>query len=123
MPKRAIATEYRGSPIALDVKQQLRQAKLALGNIWNRWNREPDEAERKRLWKLVAEAEKRLFQAKQNAGVVTEGICPGCQKTAKLFVFKDEEGETGSVCKKCGWSNREDLLDVIRDTARRIRTC
>lgn len=100
--------------------QKLAQAKSALRHIWIRWNREPDEKKREKLWVWVAEGELRLLQAKRAAGLLVEGVCPEC-KNANLFVFQDENQRDRSVCKLCGWADSNDLQAIIRETARRIK--
>ena len=105
---------------ALTPEQQLEQSKKGLRHIWNRWRKEPIASRREDLWPLVVEAEKRLEQVKRSLGILEEGVCPECQDE-DLFKFKDEEGLMIILCKKCGWGNRDDLLGIIRDTARRIQ--
>jgi Zn ribbon nucleic-acid-binding protein len=104
----------------LTPEQQLDYAKKGLRHIWNRWNEEPDEAQRSRIWLLVIEAELRLERAKISVGALKEGVCPACQSTM-LFKFKDDEGLLVTLCKRCGWGNRDDLRELIRSTAKRMK--
>jgi Zn ribbon nucleic-acid-binding protein len=106
--------------LTLTPVQQLELAKKGLRHIWNRWRKEDRAARREELWPLVVEAEHRLEQAKMALGMLEEGVCPECQNE-DLFKFKDEDGLVIILCKKCGWGNRDDLLGIIRDTARRIK--
>lgn len=105
---------------ALNPDEVLEHAKLSLVSVWRRWNREPDSAKRELLWVWVAEAEARLIQAKRALGLLVDGVCPKCGTTS-LFRFDADDGRERDICKKCGWSDADDLQAIIRETAKRIR--
>ena len=104
----------------LTPERQLVLAKDGLRHIWHRWRKEPDKLRREQIWPLIVEAEKRLEQAKVALGILEEGVCPECEDK-ELFKFTDEDGLKIIICKKCGWGNRDELLGIVRDTARRIK--
>lgn len=104
----------------LSREQWLDQARLSLLDIWRRWNKEADAAERERLWVWVVEAEARLLQAKRANGMLVENVCPECSAT-DLFVFQDETQRDRSICKKCGWADSNDFRAIIKKTASRIK--
>jgi Zn ribbon nucleic-acid-binding protein len=108
------------SAVEFTPEDKLELAKKGLRHIWNRWRKEERAERREELWPMVVEAERRLEQAKMALGILEEGVCPECKNT-DLFKFKDEEGLVIILCKKCGWGNRDDLLGIIRDTARNIK--
>lgn len=99
----------------------LEQARQSLLSIWRRWNNEPEAARRELLWVWVTEAEARLLQAKRAMGLLVEGVCPKCSSTS-LFLFDDDYGRQRGICKKCGWSDADDLQQIIRNTAKRIKS-
>lgn len=107
-------------PGALTPGEVLEHAKLSLLSVWRRWNKEPNAEKRESLWIWVTEAETRLLEAKRALGLLVEGVCPKCGSTS-LFIFDDDYGRQRSICKKCGWSDADDLQQIIRNTAKRIK--
>lgn len=104
----------------LTPEEILEHAKLSLLSVWRRWNREPNAAKRELLWVWVTEAEARLLQAKRALGLLIDGTCPKCGGT-HLFLFEGDDRRERSICKKCGWSDGEDLQAIIRETAKMIK--